>query len=541
MQLLAPLALLWLGSVPILFWLWRLSTTRRQLVVPSLVPFEGLLKRAPQRRSQLIVNILFWLQLATLIGVTLSLAQPVVWHQRGKVCLAILDTSASMDAHLVGATPFARAKEALLNRLARSSPTTQVLLMTTSPISAPLSQPTSDRTVLAGAIRALHVSPLGGNLTTTARIGRALLGKAPDQTWIFTDEPVPSDPLGSGVQIVSLGQPLPNVAIVELGSHATLCTPADTHVSGTLQNFANGSTTVTVVARQQGRVLTQTQVELAPHARSVLSLTLPEQTTGWVDVAISSPQDALAIDNHAWVELHPHATQPIVLHAQTPRLRQTLAAWLDACPALTWSPNAPSTGSYLLVTDHEENQSTVAAGILRVELPHNETPVLAHWIPSAEHPINAYLAPLGLVRSSVNRSPAVPSGVPVLWAIVDGQKVPLLVTEVRTGQRIVSMLFDPTSSADPTPMLLTFLNSLRWLMTDPDVARLGQRNFFDPLESNTLERISTWRAPEAVSPSTTRTTNAPYPLSSLLTFIALIVLLIEWALYCAKGQAPQRP
>ena len=109
MSLLSPLALLWLGSVAALLWLWRLSATRRQTRVPSLVPFVHLLRRPPHRRSRLFINLLFWLQLAALIILAFVLAQPVWFRPATKTVLVIVDTSASMEARLRGPSAFTRA------------------------------------------------------------------------------------------------------------------------------------------------------------------------------------------------------------------------------------------------------------------------------------------------------------------------------------------------------------------------------------------------------------------------------------------------
>ena len=131
MSFLAPWALLWLGSVPVLIWLWRLNATRRQTRISSLIPFEHLLRRPSRRRRRLVVNALFWLQLAALAGLALALAQPMLVRSRARTVLVILDTSASMGAERRGLQVFEEAKRTLLARIARASPGDRFFVVTT--------------------------------------------------------------------------------------------------------------------------------------------------------------------------------------------------------------------------------------------------------------------------------------------------------------------------------------------------------------------------------------------------------------------------
>ena len=578
-------------SVPALFWLWRLSATHRQIRVPSLVPFEHLVKRQARRKTRLIVNLLFWLQLAALCGLTLALAQPVLPQRHVKLIFAVLDTSASMDAHLRGPSAFDRAKQTLRIRLARKAPTAQVFLMTTAPVTSLTSKPTSDLATLTRVIERMQVSHLTGNLSTTMRIGRALLGVDPDETLVVTDEPVPLQPLGNRITWVTVGESLPNVAIVGVDAHGPLCTPADGRVTATIQNFSNETSIVNVTAQQDGRMLAETSSQLQPRARASLSLALSAQTHGWVDITLSTPRDALAVDNHAWAQLNEHARLPIVIQSQRASLVQAISTWLGACPAVTWTTEAPSRGSFLVISDRGEDMLRSASAALLFLPPSPASPIRSYWVTSADHPIGAYLAPVETVSASLNLVGGEQvAGMPIITGLVQGRKVPLVVADERDGRRLVFMFLDPASCRDSTPMVLAFFNSLRWLMGQSDMSRVGEPltlgglgpgtikvvrpdrssdmvdaeggllrydatmlagryrfmqgtvdvtaavNFFDPLESNTLDRPSTWRVPLASSGATSGSSRAVYPLTSLLIIILCMLLLIEWGLYCAKRQ-----
>ncbi len=589
MSLLVPWALLWLGAVPVLIWLWRLSATRRQMRIPSLIPFEHLLRRSSRQRRRLIVNALFWLQLAALAGLALALAQPVLFQSRARTVLVILDTSASMGAHRHGPSAFEQAKRILLARIARTSLGQQFFVLTTSPVAPVLPQATSDATLLTRAVGALRVSHLGGNLTTAAHIGRSLLGTTPDETVVVTDEPAPLGRLADTVRWLRVGEPIPNVAIVGLEAQGSLCTPADARLIATIQNFSNETAAVTVTATHGGRPLVQARADLAPRARLALPLALPEGAEGDVEVALEVPGDGLDVDNRAWMDVHRTATLPIVIRSQRPSFLHTVSSWLDACPGLRWTSEAPSTsGPFLLITDEAKPPSPPPAALLAFRSSAPSQPILSHWLVSSDHPISAYLAPVGLVAARVNVSSGLGTpGTPVVSALINGQKVPLVVVDEHEGRRSVSMLLDPMG-ADAPAMLLAFFNSLRWLMGTADGITVGEPltaagfgpgtvkvrrpdgstetvetehglvqyeattlaglyrcsqgsiemtvpvNFFNPLESNLLDRVSTWRViPEPAAPS-----RAPvrvrHPLAPFVMMLLLVLLLIEWRMYSVK-------
>ncbi len=640
MTLLSPWALLWLGSVPVLLWLWRLVSVHRRVVVPSLVPFEHLVARTPKRRGRLAVNALFWLQLAALIGLAVALAQPILFRPHAKVTLVILDTSASMNA---GDT-FDRARRTLLAHLAGKPPTAQLFVVTTAPVLPLLPQPTSDALVLTRALDTLRPSHLGGNLSTAERIGRALLAAAPDETFIVTDEPVPppivgpkgrgsaeGGTTGGGVRWVSVGSPRPNAAFVGLDAQGPLCSPSDARVIATVQNFSGEAMPVTVRAVQGGRRLAQTTVQLSPRERRSVSLAIPENTEGQIELTLEAPRDALALDNHAWLDVGRHAALPVVVRSHAPEIRLTLASWLGACQALAWTTeDTPAAHGALVITDRDDDLRSSDAAVLLFVPPSDPStrpagadspaglhrqPVVSHWIVSPDHPVGAYLPSVDVVAAELNLSESERSGLPapdallrsakqseasgaqaggtpVVRALLGGRSVPIVLADEREGRRIVQMRLDPSGSMSSTPLLLVFFNSLRWLMGHRDAQTPGEPltvagfapgpvrvhrpdgstdtveslgstvhyeettlsgqyrfvqgarersaavNFFDPLESNLFERISTWRPLPDAAPMDRPPRPVAHPLANLLTVALLVLLLIEWWWYSRKSGPP---
>ena len=598
MSFLSPWGLAWLASIPVLIWIWRFTSSQRRTTVASLTPFERLLKRQPKRLTRLVVNALFWLQLAALLGGACALAQPVVWSRHGRTILALLDTSASMGAVSRGSTALERAKHALTLQAARVRPGDQLFIMATAPVGPLMPQPTGDAIALAGAIDAARLSHVGGSLATAAHVGRALLGTAPDETVVVTDEPIPEGGTGDGVRWVTVGAPLPNVAIVGLDAQGPLCTPAESRVVATIQNFSDEMRTVQVRVAHDRQPLAEIPVELPSRARQSVSLPIPETVDGWVEINLESRDDALPSDDHAWIAVQPQVQRSIFVRSETPAFVQTVSAWLAACPTLTWSTAAPAEpGRALLVTDQEAGWDEAAQAMVFSPTAQVK-PVVSYWLVSAGHPVGSYLAPLELTAAPLNLSPESSTGFPVVSALVNGRKVPVVVAEERDGRRLVTMRFNPIGTGQSTPIVLAFFNGLRWLMGSSAAPGVGEPitvspiapgpvtvrrpdgstetvssssgtlrydratvsgpytfsqgasavtvavNAFDPLESNLIDRVSTWRAvPEAASTAAPRLPGPPaagvkagtrHPLAHLIIALMLIMLLIEWWRYSAK-------
>ena len=465
--------------------------------------------------------------------------------------------------------------------------------MTTAPVAAVTPQPTGDGASLARAIDAQRVQHVAGNLATTQRLGRSLLGGAAAETVIVTDEPRPSETPGGAIRWVSVGRAMPNVALVGLDAMGALCSPADARVVATVENFSAQRASVKLAARQAGRRLAETTAEMAPHGRQSLALALPEGAAGWIELSLVAPRDALAADNRAWVKIQPTARLPVVIRSTRPLFTQAVSAWLNACQALTWTADAPSSGGrYLLVTDQEEAAAELANPVMLFLSSTAQRPVRSYWVSSSDHPIGSYLSSVDVVATTLNLNPEVETGgIPVVSAVVNGRKIPVVTAQERNGERAVWMRFDPAGQAESTPVLLAFFNSLRWLMGDARPQTTGQPmmvagwvagavvvhrpdgtterveaaggtvqyegatlaglyrfrqgasevteavNFFDPLESNTLERPSTWQASPASPAAAVSPRSSRFPLASFVMLLLLASLLVEWRQYSAKGKS----
>ena len=616
MTFFSPFQLLWLATIPVLLWLWRLAAAQRTVRIPSLVPFEHLMQRLARRRRQLVVNALFWLQAAAIVLLAAALARPALWQRRARTVLVVLDTSASMGAVQRGSTLWARGTRQLLARL-RATRGDRVLFMTTAPVRALSPEPLRDPAQIARLVGDAKVSDLAGTLGTAAHIGRALLGGVVDRTLVVTDEPPPQPP-PEGVEFLSVGTPLSNVALVGLDTQGGFCAEEPARLVASVQNFSRQPARVEVTAAQRGRALAQHEATLAAGERANVVLAVPEGTEGWLEVALRTPDDALAADNRAWVPVHRTVALPVVVRSEREAFNDLMSRWLSACQGLTWTRQGPAdaAGPYLLVTDGSARPSEIEGrGSPATELAAAATlqwldgrpargprpssfegtraegrggPVLAHWLVDSGHPVGSYLGGIEVVAASLETGlPAGVSGEPVVWSVRNGQKVPVVVAGEQQGHRRVAILVDPVDSPEAMPLVVLFFNSLQWLMKRADVGRTGEPlwgalpagpvaverpdgrtdqlahpggtfhyeettraglyrvaqgrterrwgvNFLDPVESNLLERPSTWQPADSNDTAPISAPRAPRPLTDALTRLLLVLVLVEWWLYSRR-------
>jgi len=388
-------------------------------------------------------------------------------------------------------------------------------------------------------------------------------------------------------------RPLTNTAIVGLESQRPLCGIATAHLMVTAEHSSDAPSRAQLSVRQDGRQLAEpAPADLAPHERASVPIDLPETFQGWLDVVLEAPRDALAVDNHARILIRSSSTLPVVIASERPAFRRVIGEWLSACEGLAWteSPAGDAASPHLVVTDEEAVADHQAAGVLRMLNPAaSQEVVFAHWVVAADHAISSYLPPVEPVVASLPLAlETVPAGDPVLWGLIKGRRVPIVLAGEDAGHRMVSFFIDPVASPTSTPVLVTFFNSLRWLMGQTDMVRTGEPilldalepgpvtvrrpdgmvervphagglfrydattsagryqflhghgeevravNFLDPLESNLLDRASTWRPmpPRQVSSGEERRSRVP--LSNMLMMMLLGLLMAEWWLYTAK-------
>lgn len=537
MILLSPLALAWLGSLPALIWLWRFTASRHRTRVPSLAPFEHLVRRASPRRQRVRVNVLFWLQLLALVLMALALAGPALHSQPSRTVLMLLDTSASMQASLHEPSALAQATRWAHERVKTAAGREQFVLARTAPVAILTPRPLTDADQLLSLLSELSATEHAGTLGVAHRISLALAGLAVDETVVLTDEPLPSRQ-GPSVTMQSFGRPLANTAIVGLEVREPLCgaprpasePPVGEHrlqeVFVTVQNFSETAQPVTLTLRQGHRAIAQAQASVEASARATVSLDASAASQQIMEITLQAPQDALAVDNRVWLDARRLHAPAVVVASSDPALLETVGRWLEACPGLAWTrlpldamgdagesalapampgPRAELPSDALVITDDAALRHAVGGPALLFERVIASDPSAAPpsatslwWLVDGTHPVGDYLHPIQPVSAAlvadqqrrdghdaVVSGPA--TGRAVVKTLLAGQPYPVISVTDDQPPRTVTMHIDPTRTPLSIPVAIAFFNSVRWLVNAERWTTTGAPLIVGPFPRGTLQ------------------------------------------------------
>jgi len=206
---------------------------------------------------------------------------------------------------------------------------------------------------------------------------------------------------------------------------------------------------------------------------------VPEGLEGTLEIRADAKDDALRLDNRAWATLRGLRPIQVVVASDHPRFVETIGGWLNACPRMTWQAVSPGAAAMpaagILITDQPTLTGAGPASVLTYATGERSgAPRLSHWVASSRHPITRYLRPLEPVATVLDERPASPgAGEPILWGLAGGRRLPLVSVVSRDGRREVHAHLDPTDSSTSVPVVLLFLNALRWLIGAQELTTTG--------------------------------------------------------------------
>src|SRR5229473_6134556 len=222
MGILTPINLLYALSLAALVVIYLRARSRPVLEVSSLMLFEEL-DAAASSRSLVKVDILFWIELATLAALTMALCgfylllPPRAGHTRRSAL--VFDVAAGMGARQGSRTRLDSAKEQALNLISRAQPDEQFTVVAYASDAEVRLPATSDLAAVRGAIGALR--PLAIGSRPAALMAALMRARDADQTELFADRIPPGIVAGGGIDLKRVryhhvGDAAPNLAIVSL-------------------------------------------------------------------------------------------------------------------------------------------------------------------------------------------------------------------------------------------------------------------------------------------------------------------------------------
>ncbi len=217
LRFISPWAFNLLYALPLLVIPHMVRPHAHRILVAAVFLYEGLSARArPRLWGRPHLTPLFFLQLLVALLLILVAAQPVLRERRQTVAL-ILDTSASMQARgSTGASSvFDLAKHRASIALGTLTTPAEVSLFTSAPrprlVSTASGAPDRLRTDLA-LVRVTD-APDPSDASLVALFSRLLTEAHVEQVFFFTDRPLVHSPPPAGLQVVTIGEPRPNLGI----------------------------------------------------------------------------------------------------------------------------------------------------------------------------------------------------------------------------------------------------------------------------------------------------------------------------------------
>jgi Ca-activated chloride channel homolog len=386
MQLLQPLFLLALLTLPIIAALHIIRERRRRVAVPSLILWRGLPRKPEGKRlNRLPITPLLLLHL--LIAALLALA--LAWPQLGALLpgapvqtVVVLDTSTSMAASAGTGTRLERAVGEARELLRSLRGQDRATLIAMGPQARVLDAGgAEDLGRLSEALDALVPGGSGANLPEALTLAEAALRSGfESRILVLSDDALPPADLAgravaAEVEWRSLGDDAANRAIVAFAARPW-SGDTRTQLYARVANFAEQPDVVTLRLFADGAQIDERSVSLDAGGQSEQTWTLDIQE-GRLEARIDG-DDALAADDAAVLQLAPRRPLEAVLVSDEPA---TLERALGALPEARVRVVAPASyaidsagAADLTIFDHVAPPAQLPAGGVLLIAPPLETP-----------------------------------------------------------------------------------------------------------------------------------------------------------------------
>lgn len=321
MGLLEPLALAWLGLVPVLALAYLVRRPARPVVVSSIIPFRMVALPAGARaRRRPRFDWRFALEAAILALAALALAKPYLAGRLRGTAL-VLDNSALMQAAVAGQpSGFAAAGAAALGRLRASDGPVALYLTAPTPRQVAGSLAVAEA---AAALARLRPCDAPDDPEAVAQLLRGLLAERRFRRIVFVSRHRLAAPAPRGIEAITVGGPQSNYALTafELEGGGLANTALQAHVS--VANFGLAPATLEVSLEGDGKSLGRTEVRLA--GRQMVSVRFPAVAAAQVYRARLKPDDGFALDNVAYAVGRQGRELTVVFVSPTPEHGASLA------------------------------------------------------------------------------------------------------------------------------------------------------------------------------------------------------------------------
>lgn len=316
--------LLWiLGFVPALIALYFLKLKRRDTVVSSTLLWKRTLEdfrvNAPFQRLR--HNWLLLLQLLVLLGLILAAWRPRMQGdvEAGRDLVVLIDNSGSAAAEEPGGRRLDLQKKEALALVGGMKPGDRMTLLSFAASTVPLSPATGDRSLLETRIRQLDGSALPTDLEQALVVAASIAESLRNpEIHVIGDgcygdlSGLPPEVKRWPVKFLGKGTAVENLAITELDVRKSYEVERRTEVFALVENKGTTAAEVIVALEVEGDLQDARSVQVSEGGSEPVIFDVTAVEEGMARVFIDA-DDALSLDNEAWVRIRPERTISVLL------------------------------------------------------------------------------------------------------------------------------------------------------------------------------------------------------------------------------------
>lgn len=478
MNFLEPTALAFAATLPIVVLFYLLKRKRVVKLVSSTLLWQKFLAetQASAPFQRLRHNWLLILQLLLLTLVILALGRPYFASKQkgGRMLVAILDASASMQARDETPSRFEKAKKdvgALIDNLQASD---QMVLLLAGAHTEVKQSPTANKSALRRALAGCAVTSASGRMAEALRLAQPLVkDRAEAEIHLFSDGATTdlSELENEGLRLVyhRAGTRAMNVGIVTLDVRPHPEDPTRRAVFASFFNATTNAVDTEVELRFNGQLIETRPLTIGPR-ETLPQVFSTQQTEDGIFTLLVMADDDLPADNIASIgSALPQPTKVLLVTRGNRFLEKALAA----------APNTEVTVAKELADTALGFDFVVLDGVMPVVWPEVNTMAVqvarTNWFEAAgknleapaivdvkaTHPLLRFttLENVQIAESMAVKTP------PWALAVVEASEAPLILAGELEKRRVVWLAFDPLQSTWPLRISFPIFvaNAVEWL------------------------------------------------------------------------------
>jgi len=486
MNFLTPAAFAFAAAIPVLIVFYLLKRKRVVKLVSSTLLWQKFLAetQASAPFQKLRHNWLLVLQILLLLFLIFALARPYFAGNvaSGRLLVAILDASASMQSTDESPSRFERARSQALELVDSLRDTDQMVVLLAAGHTEVKQSPTSSKSALRRALQRCAVTDAPTRLAEALKLAQPLVKDRTDaEIHLFSDGAAPDltqfEHEGLNVVYRRLGVRAENVGIVGLDVRAHPEEPARRALFASIANASTNPAQAELQLLFDGQLIETRLLDLRPR-ETLAGVFSATQTNDGVFTARLTAADDLAADNRAsLISLLPAPIRVLLVTRGNRFLERALAATPLVQLTVTTDLLEPPDAFDLTILDDVLPTVWPANNTLAIRSAQTnwvevtgriETPAIVDW--RATHPLLRFVG-----FDNVQVAEALTVRLPA-WAasLVDASASPLILAGELGRQRLVWIGFDTLQTTWPLRVSFPIFiaNAVAWL--DPTASKAAQ-------------------------------------------------------------------